>query len=394
MAGILDALGAAWESLSWEKKLGLMLFAGAMVVLSGGTLGLAFEVGMGVATVLGSARGAASLVRDPQGTVTRYLSTHTPTEIALDLATAALTTVGAGAASAMGGQMARGAYAATREARYASWLWRTDRTAWRHYVRNTRRLARDETGATRLPDWNPHASLRADEIEELFRYRAQRRADYYEARKQLESQLPKGHTMKHYNSGKYEETIKELKRNGYDPQATKSLDDAATQRRDSWNDWTGSSTRIGETGGEAYLESQGYHIPDEFLSQNVPVNNGTVPGGWLDGMAVSPNGDEIVISEYKGVTANLDGTSHPTLYEGNAKQGTPAYTRDRMLSDPRVAQYFHDHPDVWEGVKSGETELTIKVMKTKAEDLTQITDEPFTLTPEVIQHLQQNIDNL
>ena len=390
LAGILDALGAAWESLSWEKKLGLVVLAGSMVVLSGGTLGLAFEVGMGVATVLGSTRGAASLVRDPRGTTARYLSTHTPTEIALDLATAALTTVGGGAASAMGGQMARGAYAATREARYASWLWRTDRTAWRHYVRNARRLARDETGAVRLPDWNPRASLRADEIEELFRYRAQRRADYYEARRQLESQLPKGHTMSHYNSGRYNETIKELKRSGYDPQAIQSLEDAATQRREAWNDWIGSSTRIGETGGEAYLESQGYHIPDEFLSQN----NGTAPGGWLDGMAVSPNGDEIVISEYKGVTANLDSSPRPTLYEGSAKQGAPAYTRDRMLSDPRFAQYFHDHPDVWEGVKSGDTKLTIKVMKTKTEDLTQITDEPFTLTPEVIQHLQQSIDNL
>ena len=62
----------------------------AMILLSGGTLGLAFEVGMGVATVLGSAHGA---------------------------------------------------YAATREAEYAAWLWRTDRTAWRQYVRNARRLA-------------------------------------------------------------------------------------------------------------------------------------------------------------------------------------------------------------------------------------------------------------
>ena len=204
------------------------------------------------------------------------------------------------------------------------------------------------------------------------------------------SPSPRNTTHPNYNSGRYNETIKELKRSGYDPQAIQSLEDAATQRREAWNDWIGSSTRIGETGGEAYLESQGYHIPDEFLSQR----NGTAPGGWLDGMAVSPNGDEIVISEYKGVTANLDSASRPTLYEGSAKQGTPAYTRDRMLSDPRFAQYFHDHPDVWEGVKSGDTKLTIKVMKTKAEDLTQITDEPFTLTPEVIQHLQQNIDNL
>ena len=162
LAGLLDALGAAWESLSWEQKLGLMLFAGAIILLSGGTLGLAFEVGMGVATVFGAARGAAALMRDPRGTVTRYLSTHTPAEIALDLAAAALTTVGGGAASAMGGQVARGAYAATREARYASWLWRTDRTAWRHYVRNARhRLIHDETGAASTSMWSPRNGLPA-----------------------------------------------------------------------------------------------------------------------------------------------------------------------------------------------------------------------------------------
>ena len=131
-----------------------------MILLSGGTLGLAFEVGMGVATVLGSARGAAAFMRDPQGTVTRYLSTHTPAEIALDLTTAALTTVAGGAASAMGGQVARGAYAATREAEYAAWLWRTDRAAWRQYVRNARRLARDETGAASAGMWHPRNGLR------------------------------------------------------------------------------------------------------------------------------------------------------------------------------------------------------------------------------------------
>ena len=156
LAGLLDALGTVWESLSWEQKLGLMLLAGALILLSGGTLGLAFDIGMGVATVFGGARGAAALMRDPRGTVARYLSTHTPAEIALDLATAALTTVGGGAASAMGGQMARGAYAATREARYASYLWRTDRTAWRHYAQHARRrLIHDETGAASTSMWSP-----------------------------------------------------------------------------------------------------------------------------------------------------------------------------------------------------------------------------------------------
>ena len=191
LAGLLDALGAAWESLSWEQKLGLMLLAGAIILLSGGTLGLAFEVGMGVATVFGAARGAAALMRDPQGTVSRYLSTHTPAEIALDLAAAALTTVGGGAASAMGGQMARGAYAATREARYASYLWRTDRTAWRHYARNARhRLIHDETGATSAGMWHPRNSLRADDVEKQFQHRAHREAEYYTANGEGRNQLP------------------------------------------------------------------------------------------------------------------------------------------------------------------------------------------------------------
>ncbi len=106
-------------------------------------------------------------MRDPQGTVSRYLSTHTPAEIALDLAATALTTVGGGAASAMGGQMARGAYAATREARYASYLWRTDRTAWRHYARNARhRLVHDETGAVRLQEWSPRNGLARSQLYE------------------------------------------------------------------------------------------------------------------------------------------------------------------------------------------------------------------------------------
>ena len=191
LAGLLDALGAAWESLSWEQKLGLMLLAGAIILLSGGTLGLAFEVGMGVATVFGAARGAAALMRDPQGTVSRYLSTHTPAEIALDLAATALTTVGGGAASAMGGQMARGAYAATREAKYASYLWRTDRTAWRQYVSQAgRRLARDETGATSAGMWHPRNSLRADDVEQQFQHRAHREAEYYTANGEGRNQLP------------------------------------------------------------------------------------------------------------------------------------------------------------------------------------------------------------
>ena len=163
LAGILDALADIWESLSWEQKAGLMLLAGAIILLSGGTLGLAFNVGLGVSTVFESMRGAASLVRDPRTTVRQYLATHTPGEIAADLAMTALTTLAGGLLGAAGGQMGRGAYAAYREADYAAWLWRTDRAAWRAYAANrrdaVRRFLDEETGAGRPYQWNPRQGI-------------------------------------------------------------------------------------------------------------------------------------------------------------------------------------------------------------------------------------------
>ncbi|MBW3067957.1 PrsW family intramembrane metalloprotease [Actinomyces sp. 594] len=165
LAGILHALGAWWEGLSLGQKAALLFFVGAVVMLTGGTLGLAFEVGMGVTTALGAAHGAADLMRDPSGTARRYVSTHTPAEVVLDLALAALTFVGGGAVSGMGGQTARGAYwasrQAAREARYEYWLWHNNRAAWRSYVKErnlaVRRYLADETGAVKPGLFDPRA---------------------------------------------------------------------------------------------------------------------------------------------------------------------------------------------------------------------------------------------
>lgn len=83
LAGLLEALGLWWESLSPVDQGLFMLLAGALVILSGGGLGLAFNVGMGLA-MLGSARDAADFLRDPKGTIRHYLATHTPSEILAD----------------------------------------------------------------------------------------------------------------------------------------------------------------------------------------------------------------------------------------------------------------------------------------------------------------------
>lgn len=117
LAGVLDMLGDLWDSLSPMEQGLLMVAAGALVVLSGGGLGLAFDVGLGLA-MLGSAHDAARFARDPQGTVAHYLSSHTPGEIALDVATWIATMVAGGGVGAAGGTLRYGVKAARESRRW------------------------------------------------------------------------------------------------------------------------------------------------------------------------------------------------------------------------------------------------------------------------------------
>ena len=97
---------------------------------------------------------------------------------------------------------------------------------------------------------------------------------------------------------------------------------------------------------------------------------------------------------YKGVSAELSRPPVATQFEGQSLQGSPAYTRNHMLTDPRFANYFHNNPAIWENIKSGHTRLTIKVLYTKAPGVTLTAEQPFTLTPQVIDSLQQAINAL
>ena len=110
LAGILDLLGAVWESMNPTEKTALALIGTAAVLLSGGTLGLSLGVGLGLATVLDAARPTAALMRDPWGTTNHYLTTHNSLEIAAD---AALTA----AALVPGGKTLHGAGYATKAGR-------------------------------------------------------------------------------------------------------------------------------------------------------------------------------------------------------------------------------------------------------------------------------------
>ena len=118
-AGILDMLAAVWESMSPTEKAALVLIGAAAVLLSGGTLGAAFSVGLGIATALDAARPTAQLVRDPWGTTGHYLDTHNDLEIAADAGLAAMAIIPGGKALRGAGYAAKTAQAAKPVKRFA-----------------------------------------------------------------------------------------------------------------------------------------------------------------------------------------------------------------------------------------------------------------------------------
>ena len=118
-AGILDMLAAVWESMSPTEKAALVLFGAAVVFLSGGTLGLAFSVGLGIATALDAARPTAQFMRDPWGTTGHYLDTHNDLEVIADAGLAAMAIIPGGKALRGAGYAAKTARAAKPVKRFA-----------------------------------------------------------------------------------------------------------------------------------------------------------------------------------------------------------------------------------------------------------------------------------
>lgn len=356
-AGLLDALAAFWDELGPAGQILMIATAVMLLMTAGWGLALALAVTGAASWTMTHGHGLASFIRNPGAATSSYLVNVTAGQLAWDLFDFALTFI-PGSVFGAGG---------------------------RTVARTTAREMAESTAAWRAMN---------DEVAALFRLREERRAAFYAAEEDLKRLMPKNHSMKNYLADEYRGTIKKLEDGGYDPELTENLYDAARRRHEAFNNWYGSSTRIGELGGETYLRRLGYEIPDEFLSENVPVNNGTAPRGWVDGMALSPNGDEMVVCEYKGVSAELSRQPVATQFEGQSLQGSPAYTRNHMLTDPRFANYFHNNPAIWENIKSGHTRLTIKVLYTKAPGVTLTAEQPFTLTPQVIDSLQQAINAL
>ena len=150
-----------------------------------------------------------------------------------------------------------------------------------------------------------------------------------------------------------------------DPKELERVADAVSNGR---SDVRRLAEHAGERGGEQMLNREGHHIPEAFHSVQPPARG---PGpGHVDGLAVPPRGDEVVIPEYKGGTAAYDPSKTYALDELDelgappAAQGTSDYVMDRMLEDERVPRYFHDNPGLRELIKDGRTSLRTDVFET------------------------------
>ena len=175
------------------------------------------------------------------------------------------------------------------------------------------------------------------DIPELFRQHQAQKAAKQQAIERLDEAVPEGYSRSDFTRKRMQDTAAEMADNGHSAREISKLEDLADEASTARKELNDAAARIGEAGGEAHLTENGYHIPEEFRADNVTVNNGTAPRGWVDGMALSPNGDEMVVAEYKGVGARVDSTPRATTYEGKAFQASLAYTRDCMLSDFRFA---------------------------------------------------------
>lgn len=352
-AGLLNGLAQWWDSLGLGGQ--VLVTALAVLVLAWAGLSMAVALAaVGVGTwVLGHGRGVATFIQDPAGATRSYAANATWDQVLLDTADFALTFI-------PGSALGLGTRAAARTTAESLAL--------------TRATRREVAGFMELSD--------------LFEQRAASRAARQAAEQHLKDVIPPGYSMKDFNASSIDDTIETLSNAGYSDMQVEGIRVAAEQATELRSVERRIAEYIGERGGEQSLARKGYEIPESFRSTGLDAPG---PGkGRLDGWGVRPDESEIVFPEYKGGTARVSNKPVQTRFEGPAFQATPSYVRDHMLTDPRMVQYFHDHPHLWQSVKEGRSTLLVEVYSTRAPGYAQVSGTtPFSLTPQIIQAMEE-----
>ncbi|WP_185696265.1 hypothetical protein, partial [Buchananella hordeovulneris] len=241
--------------------------------------------------------------------------------------------------------------------------------------------------ALRANHWTTPSQDVGSQLEALFARRAKLMTERDELIAEMEEIMPTGFTISSFSRGKFNETILAMRRERINYVTRDRLYGLATRLINTRREITGIGANIGEIGGAEQLRLQGARLVDSFSVDT--------PGGYLlDALALSKDGKTVIVAEFKGVNAKLDSTPRPTMFEGLAKQGTAAYTRDRMLTDPRVAQYLADTPAVWEAVANKSMRFQLQIIYTRSPELIKSEVLDFSLTPEVLEELSKRVSKL
>ncbi|MFI2364241.1 polymorphic toxin type 24 domain-containing protein [Promicromonospora sp. NPDC019610] len=107
LAGILDSLADWWHDQPLLTQLAIGAGIAALVVLSGGSLGLALGISGILTWGLDKSAGIATFVRDPHQATRDYFATATPAQLAADTAGVALTFLPGNFAGAATGRVLR-----------------------------------------------------------------------------------------------------------------------------------------------------------------------------------------------------------------------------------------------------------------------------------------------
>lgn len=395
-AGLLEMLAEWWDGLGMGGQILLTALGVLLIMASGGSFALAMGATGILTWVAAHGAGLGSLLRDPAAAIKEYLSTATPEKLVLDIVDFALTFV-PGSFMGRAGHATAETLAKTRAMREkmgeaAEWAARGRAASESGAARRAAEAAAERRAAR-------HGASEAEdlrELESIFEDRARKKAALDANISELETLANKyGLTASDFTRDKMRDSIHKLRRSGADPRDVDNIKDFANAASGNRRDVIRAAEYAGERGGEQYLSRQGFDVPDSFHSNPVQRVSGR---GQVDGLAVSRNGDEVVVPEYKGGTGEYRPNKTYGLKElsgSPAAQGAPDYVMDRMLSDERVARYFYDHPDLWQSVMEGRTRLRTDVLTTPSAGATSsVHSEYFVPTQEFIDKMSAKIANV
>ncbi|WP_371151343.1 hypothetical protein [Buchananella felis] len=226
-----------------------------------------------------------------------------------------------------------------------------------------------------------------DEIGELAEQRKIAFKTRDDAVQQLKDLMPEDYSISDFSRKKLKGTLVDLS-GEVDPYTLDQMKELADTISSSRSEISRLGEKIGDVGGIGTLEDSGAVVVDSFKNVSSPGAN------KLDSLAVSADGDTLIVGEFKGASAKLDTTPRSTIFEGPAAQGTPAYTRDRLLKDDRVAAFFAENPDIWSKVSSGDMKFELHVITTKIDaDPVSVIME-FGMTDDVLGAMAKKVNEL